>query len=353
MTAGDVAIQGERMTEPAMADPSRAVLLRARDGLILHQALYAAAKLGIADHINGDWRSAVDLAEELRVNGGALYRTLRLLASQGIFEEDEARRFRNNEVSHFLRTDAPGSVRPLLLFWGSDFHYPCFGRIMHSIETGQASRTLISGTDGFEYLRRDPEQARLFDDAMTTMSELAAPAIASAYDFGAWGSLMDVGGGNGILLSHILRAHPGLRGVLADQEHVLARARERGYLGGDLAERASMEPCNFFEQIPAGGKAYLMKNVIHDWDDERAGMILANCRKAIPDDGVLLLVEWDVLGENQPSSGKFIDMVMLVLWGGRERSTDEYRQLLASAGFRLHKTFPTPAQFAVMEAFPV
>ncbi len=341
------------MRQEMNTDSSPAVLLRARDGLILHQALYAAAKLGIADRLNQDWRCALDLAKELRVNGDALYRILRLLASQGIFEENGTRRFKNNEVSKFLKADAPSSVRPLLLFWGSDFHYPCFGKILHSVETGEASRSLLSGTDGFEHLRQDPEQARLFDDAMTTMSELVAPAIASAYDFGRWGSVMDVGGGNGILLSHILRTHPGLRGVLADQEHVLSRARARGYLGRDQKERASMEPCNFYDRIQAGGKAYLMKNVIHDWDDEQARMILGNCRKTIPDDGVLLLVEWDVLAENEPSIGKFIDIVMLVLWGGRERSTDEYRQLLASTGFRLHKTFPTDAQFAVIEAFPV
>lgn len=339
--------------QQATVDPARAVLLRARDGLILHQALYAAAKLAVADHLDGGWRSAVDLAQELKVNEGALYRTLRLLASQGVFEENEARCFKNNPVSNYLRTGVPGSVRPLLLFWGSDFHYPCFGKILHSIETGESSRTFLSGTDGFEHLRQNPEQARLFDDAMTTLSELVAPAIASAYDFGAWGSVMDVGGGNGILLSQILRAHPRLRGVLADQEHVLARARERGYLGGDIEWRTSMEPCNFFEQIPAGCRAYLMKSVIHDWDDEQARIILANCRKAIPEDGVLLLVEWDLLGENVPSNGKFIDVVMLVLTGGRERSVDEYRELLASAGFRLNKVYPTAAQFGVIEALPV
>ena len=340
------------MAQQPSTDSSRAVLLHARDGLILHQTLYAAAKLGIADRLDGGWRSAADLAGELNVNENALHRTLRLLASQGIFDENEARCFKNNHVSNFLRTGVPGSVRPLLLFWGSDFHYPCFGKILHSIETGEASRTFLSGTDGFEHLRNDPEQARIFDDAMTTMSELVAPEIASAYDYGAWETLMDVGGGNGILLSQILRAHPGLRGVLADQEHVLTRARERGYLSSDLEGRASMVPCNFFEQIPPGCKAYLMKSVIHDWDDDQARIILANCRKAIPDDGVLLLVEWDLLAENVPSNGKFIDVVMLVLTGGRERSMDEYRELLASAGFRLNNVFQTEAQFAVIEAFP-
>jgi len=341
------------MTQQAPSNPLPAILLRARDGLILHQTLYAAARLGVADRLEGGWRSAAELAWELKVNEDALYRTLRLLASQGIFDENDARCFRNNDVSNFLRTGVPGSVRSLFIFWGSDFHYPCFGHIMHSIQTGESSRTLLSGTDGFEHLRRDPEQARIFDDAMTNMSELVGPAIAAAYDFGAWESLMDVGGGNGILLSKILRVHPGLRGVLADQEHVLERARERGYLGGDLEARTTMEPCNFFEQIPPGCKAYLMKSVIHDWDDDQARIILANCRKAIPADGVLLLVEWDLFGENVPSNGKFIDIVMLILTGGRERSVDEYRELLASAGFRLNRVVPTAAQFAVIAAFPV
>jgi hypothetical protein len=341
------------MTQQAISNPSRAVLLRARDGLILHQTLYAAAKLGVADYLDGGWRSAVDLAGELKVNAGALYRVLRLLASQGVFEENKDRCFKNNQVSNFLRTGVPGSVRSLFLFWGSDFHYLCYGKILHSIETGEPSRTLLSGTDGFEHLRQSPEEARVFDDAMTNMSELVGPAIAAAYDYGAWRSLMDVGGGNGILLSHILRAHPGLRGVLADQEHVLNRAHEQGYLGGDLEGRASMEPCNFFEQIPPGCRAYLMKSVIHDWDEDQARIILSNCRKAIPADGVLLLAEWDLLAENVPSNGKFIDVVMLVMWGGRERSMDEYRELLASAGFRLNRVFPTAAQFAIIEAFPI
>lgn len=342
------------MTQQVASNPvPPPILSRARDGLVLHQTLYVAAKLGVADHLEEGWHSAAELARKLKVHEGALYRVLRLLASQGIFEENDARCFRNNDVSCFLRTGAPGSIRSLLLFWGSDFHYPSFGKIMHSVETGESSRTFLSGTDGFEHLRRDPEQARIFDDAMTNMSELVGPAIAAAYDFGAWGRLMDIGGGNGILLSKILRAHRGLRGVLADQEHVLARARERGYLGGDLEARATMEACDFFERVPAGCRAYLMKNVIHDWDDDQARMILANCRKVVPADGVLLLAEWDLLGENVPSSGKFIDIVMLVLTGGRERSVEEYRGLLASTGFRLNRVLPTSAQFAVIEAFPV
>lgn len=339
--------------QQAQSNPLPEVLLRARDGLILHQTLYVAAKLGVADSLKSGWRSASEVARELKVNEDALYRILRQLASQGIFEENGVRCFRNNDASNFLRTSVPGSVRPLFIYWGSEFYYPSFGYMMHSIQTGESARAFLSGTDGFEHLRRDPEHARIFDDAMTNMSELVGPSIASAYDFGSWGSLMDVGGGNGILLSHILRVHPGLRGVLADLEHVLERARERGYLGGDLKMRTAMKPCNFFEYVPPDCRAYLMKSVIHDWDDEQARIILTNCRKAIPADGVLLLVECELLGENIPSNGKSIDVVMLVMTGGRERSMEEYRELLASAGFRLNTVVPTASQFAVIEAFPV
>lgn len=332
--------------------PAPAVLLNARNGLILHQTLYAVARLGVADCLDSGWRSAAELARELSVNDDALYRVLRLLSSQGVFEENGDRSFRNTEVSNFLRSDFPGSLRRLFIFWGSDYSYSSLSQIMRILETGKSAPMLLSGTDSFEQLRHDPEQARIFDDAMTTMSQLSGPAIAAACDFGAWESLMDVGGGSGIILSYILRAHPQLRGVLADQEHVLERARERQFLGGDLAARVSMQQCNFFEGVPSGCRAYLMKNVIHDWDDEQSRAILANCRNAVPANGALLLVELLIGGENIPSFGKFIDIAMLSLTGGRERTEPEYATLLSSAGFRLNRVIPANAQFCVIEAFP-
>jgi hypothetical protein len=157
--------------------------------------------------------------------------------------------------------------------------------------TGIASRHMLSGMDSFQCLAQNPELAKIFDDAMTAFTNLIGPSVAASYDFSSWESLTDVGGGNGILLSHILKAHKSLRGVLADVPHVLERARQRGYLSGDLASRATMQPCNFFEAIPSGTRAYLMKSVIHDWDDDQSLQILANCRGAVPADGALLLVE--------------------------------------------------------------
>jgi hypothetical protein len=221
-----------------------------------------------------------------------------------------------------------------------------------TLETGKSAPALLSDDDSFEQLRRDPELARIFDDAMTTMSRVLGPAVAAAYDFGTWESLMDIGGGNGILLAEILRAHPRLRGVLADQQHVIDRAREYQFLA-NLADRSSMEPCNFFESVPTGCRAYIMKSIIHDWDDERARVILTNCRKAIPSNGVLLLVELSLGDANVPSMGKFLDIIMLSLTGGRERTEAEYASLLASAGFRLNRIIPANPQFGIVEAFPV
>jgi len=309
--------------------------------------------LGVADLLQKGPRSAANLARELKVNEDALYRILRVLASQGIFEENSDHSFRNTDISNFLRSDFPGSMRALFIFWGSDYSFTSLGQIMRTLETGKCAPELLSDNDSFEQLRRDPELARIFDDAMTTMSRSMAPAAAAAYDFTGWESLMDVGGGNGILLAEILRAHPRLRGVLADQEHVLDRAREHKFLAGDLASRASMEPCNFFENIPSGCRAYIMKNIIHDWDDERARLILTNCRKAIASNGVLLLVELSVGEANVPSFGKFIDIAMLSLTGGRERTEAEYASLLASAGFRLNRVVPVNPHFGIIEAFPV
>jgi len=155
-----------------------------------------------------------------------------------------------------------------------------------------------------------------------------------------------------MLLASILKAHPALRGVLADLPHTLERAAQRGFLSGELATRSTMQPCDFFAEVPSGCRAYVMKHVIHDWDDKRAQEILANCRRAVPRDGALLLVEWVLAEGNAPSAGKFTDVVMLLMTGGKERTLEEYRQLLHSAGFRLHHAVRTPADVSIIEALP-
>ncbi len=327
-------------------------LLAMTNGLAIHQALYAAAKLGVADLLKDGAQTSSDLARNLNVNESALYRVLRLLASQSVLEEQAPRTFANTELSYFLRTDVHGSVRSILIFRGSEFIFGPFGEILYSIETGLAARTKLYGMEVFDYLKTDPETARIFDDAMTGMSALVGPVVAEAYDFGRWGSLMDVGGGNGMQLASILKTHRGLRGVLADLPHTVERATHCGFLGGELAARSAMQPCDFFREVPSGCRAYLMKHVIHDWDDERARNILANCHRAVPKDGALLIVEWALPEGNAPSAGKFADVVMMLMTGGKERTVEEYRRLLGHAGFNLNLVISTSCDLNIIEALP-
>ena len=339
--------------QPSPASNPAPLLRIMLENLALHQSVFAVAELGVADLLASGPRSTADLAQKLRVDETSLYRILRLLASQGVFSETAARTFTNTDLSNFLRSDVPGSLRSMGRFRGTDFVYLSFGEILHSIRTGEPGRAKVLGMDGWEYLERNPGTARIFDDAMTDISAIAAPTIANAYDFSKWESLMDVGGGNGVLLAAILRAHRSLRGVLADQQHVLKRARERGFLSAALASRSSMQPCDLFRDIPKGCRAYLMKSVIHDWNEEDARRILRQCRRAVPKNGALLLVEFNLPEDNSPSRSKFVDVTMMVLTGGRERTIPEYSSLLHSAGFRLNDVVKTASDFNVMEALPV
>jgi O-methyltransferase domain/Dimerisation domain len=262
------------MSSQASSTATPFQLLDMTNGLVIHQALYAAAKLGVADLLKDGPQSSLDLARNLKVNESALYRILRLLASQKVFEEKSLRTFANTELSYFLCTGVPGSIRSILIFRGSEFLFGPFAEILYSIQTGLAARAKMYGMEAFEYLKTHPETASIFDDAMTNMSALLGPAVAAAYDFGKWGSLMDVGGGNGMLLASILKTHSELRGVLADLPHAVERAAQRGFLGGELASRSTMRACDFFREVPSGCRAYVVKHVIHDWDDERAKLSL-------------------------------------------------------------------------------
>src|SRR5260370_33098582 len=243
------------MTAQPASSTALAQLLQTRNGLIIHQALYAAAKLGVADWLEKGVRTTADLARELKVNEDALYRLLRALASQGVFEEIVPRTFRNSGLSCSLRTDEPGSIRSAFLFWGTDFYYRSFGEILYSVQTGEPSGGKLFGMNEWEYMRQHPDLASIFDDAMTNFSAMQAPAIAAAYDFGDWESIMDLGGGDGILLSHVLKTHKRLRGGLAHQPHVLERARQRGFLDAELAARTAIQPCDFFREVPSVRRA--------------------------------------------------------------------------------------------------
>ena len=328
-------------------------LLQMTGGLIVHHCLYVAAMLGIADLLKDRVATAADLAGTLHVDEEALYRVLRLLSGQGVFEEIACRTFANSRLSEWLRTDVVGSLRSLLIFRGDPNTSAALGELLFSVTTGKPSFEKLCGLEVFGHLRRRQDQALLFDDAMTALTALWAPQVAAAYQFAPWGSLMDVGGGSGLLLAEILKVHRGLRGVLAEQPSVLERARQRGFFSGELAGRVQFESCDFFQAIPAGCRAYLLKMVIHDWDDKRASQILINCRRTVPKDGVLLLVEYQLGEQNTPSLGKTVDIFMLAVTGGKERTLEQHRDLLAIAGFRLRSTIAVSDELIIFEAVPV
>lgn len=327
-------------------------LLRMTDGLVVHQTLCAAATLGIADLLRTGEQSAADLASALHIDEDAIYRALRFLSGHGVFRQTGPRTFVNTPLSEYLRSEVPNSMRPVLIFRGSRYYFAPFAEFLYSLQTGIPARDKVLGKGAFEYLRASPQEERVFDEAMTAISTLWAPAIASAYDFGQWGTVTDVGGGNGVLLAAILRAHPALHGVLADAPTVTDRARRGEFLSGELAARTRFEACDFFQAIPSGSRAYVMKNIIHDWNDAQACEILRNCRRAVPDDGVLLLIEYCLGDDNTPSLGKMVDLVMLTITGGKERTVEQHRVLLERAGFRVNRTIPVASEITMVEAMP-
>lgn len=328
-------------------------LLRMTESLILHQALYAAAVLGVADLLKEGPRSVIELAALTQVNEDALFRTLRYLSGHGLFRETAPREFSNSELSEWLRSDVPQSVRAIAIFRGSKSFFKPFEEFLYAVRTGKPSSTKALGTQGFDYYRCHPDEARIFDEAMTAVSSLSASAIARAYDFGRWGSLMDIGGGQGLLLAEILRVHQDLRGVLADQEHVIDRARTSCIQLTQFSDRVRFQCVDIFREVPGGCCAYLMKNIIHDWDDESAHRILRNCRASIPQDGILLLVEY-CLDETDPVPvAQAVDLIMMTLTGGRERTFSEYQALLSEVQFQISRSIPVSGHIQIIEAFPV
>jgi hypothetical protein len=314
------------------------------------QALHVAAQLGLADLLRDGPRTPADLAGATGSNAGALYRLLRALASLGIFAEDEQHRFRLTPLAECLRSDVPGSMRALAIMRGQ-WQYEAWGQLLYSVQTGQSAFEKIHGVPLFDYLAHNPQAGQLFDDAMTGVHGRETAAMLQAYDFSGVTILADIGGGNGSLLCEVLKHYPTMRGILFDLPAVTGRARANLDAAG-LAGRCRVEAGNFFETIPAGADAYLLRHIIHDWDDDRSVAILKSCRQALGGTGKLLVVEGVVPPGNEPSVSKFFDLSMMVVPGGMERTEQEYRRLFASAGFRLTRIVPTSTWISVIEGVP-
>ena len=335
-------------TVPPEVAASQAVF-QVATGYIASTALYLAVKLRIADRLADGPREVADLAIGAGVREDALYRVLRSLSSIGIFEETAPRTFANNPPSATLKTTAPGSTHPMALWMADPFHLRVYADAMHSLVTGQPAADKTVGMPVFEYFSRDSELSEVFNDAMTAFSAFVVPAALEAYDFSGIGTLVDVAGGHGQVLMSIVQKHPGMRGILFDLEHVIAGAKPRIEQAG-LDGRITTMTGDFFKAVPKGGDAYIMKHIIHDWDDDRAATILENIRQAMQPGGRVILLESVLTPANQPDFGKLIDLEMLLMPGGRERTADEFRALFARAGFAVTRIVPTTSPLSVIEA---
>lgn len=324
--------------------PASVAVIEVALGSWVTQALYAAVKLGIPDELSGGPLTADEVARRVGSDPGATYRLMRLLASNSLLKLRRDGRFQLTRLGRTLRRDDPSSVAAMVTMVGSPQHWEHWGAALQSVKTGRPAIEALRGMATFEYVASDPEFAEIFNNAMTATSTVAIETAVPAYDFSDRKLIVDVGGGHGALLGAVLERAPGARGVLFDLPSVVA--------GAMVSPRFTTEGGSFFDSVPAGGDAYLMKTVIHDWDDEKSVAILRNVRTAIAPNGKLLLFEL-VLPEGAPAHlGMLIDLEMLVTAGGKERTQAEYAALLSQAGFRLTRVIGTPGPVSIVEAVP-
>lgn len=335
----------------AGASPPRATLLQMMTGYWVSQALYVAAKLGIADLLADGPVDCEDLAAATNTHAPSLQRVLRALASVGVFTEVSPGSFALTPLAELLRTETPGSMSALAIMYAEE-QYRAWGELLHSVRTGEMAFDHQFGMGYFEYLAQHPEADRVFNEAMTGWTQQLVGAVVDTYDFSPFHTDVDVGGGYGALLATILRNNPGTRGILFEQPHVIASAEEELVAAG-VADRCTFVGGDFFVEVPAGGDAYVLSQILHDWDDERCVAILGQCRRAMPDHGKLLVVELVLPPGDDPFLGKWLDLHMLVLLGGRERTATEYDALFRAAGFKLARVVPTSPGPSVVEAIPV
>jgi hypothetical protein len=332
------------------APEAAAQVLQLATGHILASALQVVVRLDIPDRLAGGPRTAADLAGDAGVQEDPLYRVLRALASVGLFSEEAPRRFALTPAGQKLRKDVPGSLRDTVLWVTSPFGFRVHAELIHSVRTGQPAAEKLSGMPLFDYLARERDLAEVFNNAMSAFSNLVIPAALEAYDFSGIDRLVDVAGGHGAVLVAILKKYPSMRGVLFDLEHVVAGARATIEASG-VGDRLETQPGDFFEAVPEGGDAYVMKHIIHDWDDERALAILRNIRRAMGDrPSRVILLETVISPGDAPEYGKILDLQMLAFPGGRERTEEEFRGLFACAGFELTRVVPTRSPLSVIEA---
>jgi O-methyltransferase domain len=315
-------------------------------GVAMTHSIYAVAELGIADLLADGPRTTDELASLTAVDPPSLYRLLRALAGVGVFTEIAPATFALTSIAERLETDAPDSLRAWAIFTG-EIAARCWAELMHSLRTGRPAFESVFGRSVFEHLAAHPDAAAVFDHHQAQGGLALHAAVAAAYDFGAIRTIVDVGGGNGSLVAAILKLHPSVRATIFDLPHVIKRARAAGH--PTLNSRCDYIGGSFFDAVPSGADAYALSRVLHDWDDDRAATILTNCRRAMHPDARLLVIERVVPHGDEPHESKFMDLNMLIITGGRERTEYEYRALFERSGLRLDQITATRSEVSVLE----
>jgi hypothetical protein len=329
--------------------PPSVQLFKIAIGFMKAQAIYVAAKLGIADLLRDGPKKVEELANAVGVHGNSLYRLLRALAGIGIFAEKEDGSFELTPMASALQSDVPMSLRPYILLLGDKSWWEPWSNLLYSVKTGAPAFDHMFGMGYSEFLEKHPDADKIFNECMTSVSQAHNPAIVGCYDFSRFRKIVDVGGGHGSLLTAILKANPGVSGVLCDLPHIVDSIDK---LDVELSGRCEIAAGDFFEEVPAGGDAYVLKQIIHDWNDERSITILKNCYKVMTEDGRVLVIEGMIEAGNTPSIFKLFDLHMLVTApGGKERTESEFRSLFNGAGFELSKIIPTPSSFCIIEGY--
>lgn len=316
-------------------------------GIWASQALYIACKLNFPNRLATGPRTAEELAQATEAHPRAVYRLLRALATLGILSENEQRQFSLSPLGECLRTDSPGSLHWLALQM-PEIEWQPWGQALHSVISGETAFEHVFGMPLFAYLERHPDLQQIFSNCMAGMAQQLAIAVTAAYDFSRAQTIVDVGGGYGSLLLEVLRNNSGAKGVIFDLPHVIAGA-ERAVHQAGLSHRCECIAGSFFEAIPRGGDVYLMSYIIHDWDDAHSAQILARCYEAMNAGATLLLIEVVIPPAHIPSFGKLLDLEMLVIAGGQERTDEEYRTLLDDAGFDLTRIISTAGPQSIVE----
>jgi hypothetical protein len=338
------------MSAQTQNPPAHVGMLQMLNGAHVAGAVSCLAQLGIPDLVEAGPKSAEELARQIGAHPQALHRLMRATASVGVLSEGPDGKFSETAMSAVLRSNASPSLRGLAIMGGREWHARGWSRLEYCARTGEQTLDQIYGMPVFEYFKKYPEEAQIFNEAMTGLSTIDSPAVADAYNFDGIRSIVDVGGGHGPLLATIMKKNPHLRGTLYDMPHVVDLATN-GPLH-PMMDRCTIESGDMFSSVPTGADVYIMKHIIHDWPDDMCVKILKACRKSVNSDGKLLVVDNVIQPGNDFSPGKFLDLEMLIFPGGCERSEKQFRDLFAAADWQLSRIIRTAASDSIVEGVP-